>query len=707
MPDSPRARGVIERNLSERYRLETRIGQGGMAIVYSGTDTVLRRRVAIKVLREQLAADEEFVERFYTEAHHAAKLSHPNIVNIYDVGREGENYFIVMELVDGATLAEMMERGRALPEAVAIDFAAQLCSGLAYAHRQGLLHRDVKPANVLVTKDDVVKLSDFGIARAVTTQTMTQAGMVMGSVFYISPEQAQGLEIGPASDLYSLGVVLYQMLVGTLPFTGDSPVTVALKHVSQPPPQIDTDDGKTSPAVAAIVRKLLQKDPADRFASASDVAKALREARERPLSATPFDVPQHRDAPKASSGPRTIPSPKPRPSKFPDRPNAPVATATDVDEDLEATPRRGPSLRLVAILGALVLGIAIAAGYVLSNRSASIFAPAIVRVPGFVGASLDDAEKSLRAMGLRYNVIATTSDTVPANKIIRQDPMPSSEIGPGTIVQLYASSGLPSVALLDLRQYSVDDAQRYLHNARLAAKVEETYNDAPRGTVIGQRPSASTEIPERSTVVLVVSKGPHPVAVPDVVSMTVDDATKAIEERKLHLVVTERDPSDQIPADVVTSQSPQAGSPLDPNGTVNVVISSGPEKLTLPDVGGKMVADAQTALSDAGVTPVIEYAVDPNTPQGTVMKQSPDANTAVLKGDKVTLLVAVPGIVPDVSGKSVHDATSIMHDAGYKVGNTAYVQEGPDGTVARTEPAAGTQLRPGETVTLYVSGTSP
>jgi serine/threonine-protein kinase len=258
-----------------------------------------------------------------------------------------------------------------------------------------------------------------------------------------------------------------------------------------------------------------------------------------------------------------------------------------------------------------------------------------------------------------------------------------------------------------LKQYSVDDAQRYLHNARLVPKVEETYNDAPRGTVIGQRPDPSTAIAERSTVVLIVSKGPHPVDVPDVVSMTVDDATKAIEERKLHLVITERDPSDQIPADVVTSQSPQAGSQLDPKSSVNVVISSGPEKLTLPDVNGKMVADAQSDLSDAGLTTVIEYAVDPNTPQGTVMKQSPDANTAALKGDKVTLLVAVPGIVPDVSGKTVPDATTIMHDAGYKVGNTAYVQEGPDGTVARTEPAAGTQLRPGETVTLYVSGTSP
>ena len=308
---------MVERNLSERYRLEGRIGQGGMATVYAGMDTVLRRRVAIKILRPQFAEDADFVRRFYTEAQHAAKLSHPNIVNIYDVGREGETYFIVMELVDGSTLAEMIESDGRLPEDVAIDFAAQICNGLAYAHRQGLLHRDIKPANVLVAKDDVVKISDFGIARAVTTQTVTitQPGMVMGSVFYISPEQAQGRELDETSDLYSLGVVLYQMLSGKLPYTGESPVTVALKHVSNPVPSLEADEPGISPALAAIVRKLLQKEPAARFQSAMELATALRAAREHPLVTTPFDVP----ARESDSGRRTIPNPKPRLARHPDR----------------------------------------------------------------------------------------------------------------------------------------------------------------------------------------------------------------------------------------------------------------------------------------------------------------------------------------------------------------------------------------------------
>ena len=271
-----------ERTFNNRYKIERRLGDGGMAVVYAGTDILLRRRVAIKVLREQFAADEDFVRRFYYEAQSAAKLSHPNIVNTYDVGHEGGTYFIVMELVDGTTLGEMIRTDGRIPEPVAIDYAAQICNGLAYAHRQGLLHRDIKPANILITKDDVVKLSDFGIARAVTQQTLTvtQPGMVMGGVYYLSPEQAQGLELRESSDLYSVGVVLYQMLSGSLPFSGESPVTVALKHVSEPAlRRFCGSTPETSPALSAIVERLLAKDPAERISgSATEVASALREA---------------------------------------------------------------------------------------------------------------------------------------------------------------------------------------------------------------------------------------------------------------------------------------------------------------------------------------------------------------------------------------------------------------------------------------------
>jgi serine/threonine-protein kinase len=693
---------MIERNLSDRYRLEGRVGQGGMAVVFSGMDTVLRRRVAIKVLRPELAADADFVQRFYTEAQHAAKLSHPNIVNIYDVGREGESYFIVMELVDGATLAEMIESDGRLPENVAIDFAAQICNGLAYAHRQGLLHRDIKPANVLVTRDDVVKLSDFGIARAVTTQTMTmtQPGMVMGSVYYISPEQAQGHELHETSDLYSLGVVLYQMLSGRLPYTGESPITVALKHVSNPVPSVDADDATISPALAAIVRKLMQKDPADRFVSATEVAKALRQAREEPLRTQPFEATAgERAAPRGA--PRTIPNPKPRPSRYPDRSEA-TAEATDVREEPIVPPF---AARLLIALLALV--VAIGLGYFVTSRPGGPFGgKATIVPPNVVGQSAEDARQRLAALGLRADVVAVPSESVAADRVVRQDPLPKAAIASGSVVELYVSTGLPTVQLLDVRQYSSDDAQRYLRNAKLVPKLSGIYDKSPAGTVLAQRPAAGATVRIRSVVELVVSKGLQPVGVPDVVSETLDDARKAFDERRLAVVVSARQPSDLIPAGVVTSENPSPGTEVPPGTSVSVVVSSGPAQLAAPQLEGLVVSDATRALQAAGLQGTIEYVVDANSAIGTVLKQDPEKGTEMKKGDAVTLDVAVPGVVPDVAGKTPAQAQTILQNAGYKIGNTAYVQEGADGTVARTEPATGSTLRPGETVMLYVNGTS-
>jgi beta-lactam-binding protein with PASTA domain/tRNA A-37 threonylcarbamoyl transferase component Bud32 len=694
---------MIERNLSDRYRLEGRIGQGGMAVVYLGIDTVLRRRVAVKVLREQLAADADFVQRFYTEAQHAAKLSHPNIVNIYDVGREGENYFIVMELVDGATLAEMIENDVRLPEAVAIDFAAQICNGLAYAHRQGLLHRDVKPANILVTKDDVVKLSDFGIARAVTTQTvtMTQPGMVMGSVYYISPEQAQGHELHATSDLYSLGIILYQMLTGKLPYTGDSPITVALKHVSNPVPAVDADDLSVSPALAAIVRKLMQKDPQQRFGSALEVAKALREAREHPLFTAPYDVAASDDDERA----RTVPRPKPRPAKYPDRAVGNVAGA---DAAVERSSPVWPRLRAFAI-ALVALVAAIAAGYGLTNRPGPLFGggPTTVKLDSLVGEATADAERRLHALGLRDSVVSVSSENLPPNRVVKQEPGPSASVAAGTLVTLYVSTGLPTLQLLDLRQTSSDDATRILHGQRLIAKIVQKYNDAKPGTVLSQSPAAGATLPIRSTVTLVVSQGPKPEFVPSVVSQTLDDARATLATRHLQLNVSERDPNDHIVADAIISQDPAPGATLAPGSTVNVAVSSGPPQLNVPDLSGLQLDDATGKLEALGLVAPIVYAEDPTAPVGTVISQQPAAGSAQKKGASVTLTIAVPGTIPDVSGKSPAQASALLENYGYKIGNTAYKQEGTEGTVVGTEPAAGTTEHPGATVTLYVSGTSP
>ena len=695
---------MVERNLSERYRLEGRIGQGGMATVYAGMDTVLRRRVAIKILRPQFAADEEFVRRFYTEAQHAAKLSHPNIVNIYDVGREGETYFIVMELVDGSTLAEMIESDGRLPEAVAIDFAAQICNGLAYAHRQGLLHRDIKPANILVAKDDVVKISDFGIARAVTTQTVTitQPGMVMGSVFYLSPEQAQGRELDETSDLYSLGVVLYQMLSGKLPYTGESPVTVALKHVSSPVPSIENDEPDISPALAAIVRKLLQKEPEARFHSAMELATALRAAREHPLVTTPFDVPARAsDAP-----PATIPNPKPRVSRHPDGSLVRRSQTAQVDES-EPAARRGlgvPALVALAVLAVLAVG----GGYFFAARPGGFLAkPQPIAVENFVGKPVDEAEQKLTAAGLAFQVVSVASDVVPADRVVRQDPPPATNLVPHGVVQLFVSTGLPMVELIDLRQYSRADAERYLRNARLVPKVNERFDKAPKGTVLSQLPLPNSKVPIRSSVMLVVSQGERPVALPDVVTQLVSDATPELAKLGLKLEVSERTPNDNIPADVIASQNPAAGTKVPPGSTVSVVVSAGPPQFPLQDFASSGALDAAQKLQSLGLVVRYTYIVDPSQTSGTILRQDPAPGASVAKGAAVTLSVVVPGDVPDVTGKGVDDARTALQNAGYKIGSVAYTQGAPQGTVVRTEPAAGTALRPGETVNLYVSGATP
>lgn len=674
-----------------------------MAIVYAGMDTVLRRRVAIKMLRDHLAADADFVARFYSEAQHAAKLSHPNIVSIYDVGREGDSYYIVMELVDGATLGEMLENGTRLPEGVAIDFGAQICNGLSYAHRQGLLHRDIKPANILVTKDDVVKLSDFGIARAVSSQTvsMTQPGMVMGSVYYISPEQAQGHELAATSDLYSFGVVLYQMLAGSLPYTGESPITIALKHVSSPVPELDLETLAVAPALAAIVRKLLQKTPTDRFASAIDVARALRQARENPLVTLPFDV----RAAATSASPavaRTIPSPKPRPSPQPDhRATVPAGEVAAVDGV-----HQGPNRVLVVTLAIFVLVAAVALGYFATSRPGGLFGgPRTIALTNVVGTRADDASRALADMGFTTKIETISSERVAAHLVIKQSPAPNGAIAPGTLVTLTVSAGPPRIPLMDVRQFSSDDAQRYLKIAKLVPRISSVYDASPKGTVLSQKPAAGTSVPIHSSVALVVSLGMHPVDAPDLVSLTLADARAAAAARHLRLVVGERDPSDSIPADVVTSQNPQAGSQIDRDGTIDVVISSGAPQITVPYVGGKSASDAVGTLGALGIAATIEYVVDPSAAVGTVLKQTPEPNTAVRKGSAVTLAIAVPGSVPDVAGKSPDDARALLQNAGYKIGNNAYVQEGTEGSVARTEPVAGSSLRPGETVTLYVSGT--
>ncbi|MBV8299390.1 MAG: Stk1 family PASTA domain-containing Ser/Thr kinase [Candidatus Eremiobacteraeota bacterium] len=687
-----------ERIFNNRYRVDGTLGNGGMANVYVGTDTLLRRRVAIKVLREQYASDDDFVKRFSYEAQSAAKLSHPNIVNVYDFGREDHSYYIVMELVDGATLGEIMRDERVLPEPVAVDYAIQIASGLAYAHRQGLLHRDVKPANILVTKDDVVKLSDFGIARAVSEHTLgvTQPGMVMGSVAYISPEQAQGHELDERSDLYSVGVVLYQMLTGALPFTGETPVAVALKHVSQDAPPIDPATSGVSPAIASIVQKLLRKEPDARFASATELASALREARERPNAAHASDF---ADAPTAKFGAIMVPpvAPPPRRSTAPDRPAAGGALVHTVEEHVAP----GPDRRWILFPALLLLAIAV--GFFALRGS---LAPAqTITVPEFKDKMASQAQQQLVALGLRPVVTSENSDTVPQDRVIRQDPPANTKVSPNAAVTLVVSGGLPRVQVPDVKGYNVADAQRELQKAKLKAKLLGTFDSSvPADQVIDVNPPSGTSLRQNSTVTLTVSKGIQPILVPSIVGLTVDAARKKLGGLGLGLNIAQQTESDTIPANVVASQNPDPGATTAPSSTVNVIVSTGASTVQVPNVVGNDASAAEETLRNAGFDVARSYTVDAANPTGKISLQQPPQSAKAKKGSKVTIYVSVSGTIPDVTGMTLDQAKSALLDQGYQIGNIAYTNETSlqDGMVVRTEPEAYSALTPGESVNITV-----
>jgi beta-lactam-binding protein with PASTA domain/tRNA A-37 threonylcarbamoyl transferase component Bud32 len=701
-----------EKIFNNRYRVDGLLGNGGMALVYCGTDTLLRRRVAIKVLREQFASDDDFIKRFSYEAQSAAKLSHPNIVSVYDFGTEDHSYYIVMELVDGSTLGDLMRDERVLPEPVAVDYAVQIASGLAYAHRQGLLHRDVKPANILVTKDDVVKISDFGIARTVSEHTLavTQPGMVMGSVAYISPEQAQNHAIDERSDLYSLGVVLYQMLTGSLPFSGDTPVAVALKHVSEDAPAIDPATTGVSPAVASIVGRLLRKNPQERFSSATELASALREARERPHLAHGTD-----DAP-ASKVPMV---PPPRRSSAPDLAaanravsNRASAYVTSVDDpgdlvEQHTSTRVDPRWYLMPAL----LLLAVAIGFFALRGTA--FAPAAaIALPDLHGKSATVAQQQLLGLGLRANVTNEDSDSVPQDHVIRQDPPAGTNVPKNAVIALVVSGGLPRVQVPDVKGFTADDAQRRLQEAKLKSKVFGKYDNAvPSGQVIDVNPAVDTSVRQGATVVLTVSKGKQPITVPNVVSLTLDDARRRLAAAGLTLRVGQKTESDTIPENVIASQDPSPGQAADAQATVNVVVSTGPQSVSVPSVVGSDLETAQSQLRNAGLEPVIAYNVDPTNASGKVGLQLPAGGTKTKKNAKVKIFLSVPGTVPDVSGMSVDEAKRALVQSGYQVGNTVNTSEGTvqDGQVVKTEPEANAQLTPGESVNIHVmkSGTPP
>jgi len=547
--------------LGDRYRIEARIGAGGMAEVYRGIDPVLNRTVAIKVLLPQFARDASFVERFRREAQAAARLNHPNIVGVFDTGADDGTQFIVMEFIEGRTLADFLAAGRRPTVVQAAEISQKICNALAAAHAQGVIHRDIKPGNVMVTRDGTVKVMDFGIARMTSgVETAPQTSAVLGTASYLSPEQAQGGPVDARTDIYSLGVVLYELLVGRPPFTGDSPVAVAYKQVNEapiPPSQFNPD---VPPRLDAVVMRALSKNPANRYQTALEFSEDLqRVIKGQEVQATPL-LPGIGEATQVISRPQH----------------------TAVLPPQEAPKGSGRKVWLGVLIGILVVGILGGGGFFLVSSLTK--APVEqVTVPSLLGPpplQYDAAKLQLEALGLK-----------------------------------------------------IQEPPRYRF----------TTSAAP-GTIVSQETPAGTTLGKGGTVLVTVAKAPKTVSVPDLTDLTLSEAQAKLDTSPggLHIGSQTSAPSLTVTIGHIISQSPAANQQVASKSFIDVVVSTGPQTVTVPDVvsGCLPPAKAEKLITDAGLVPILSGTapVNPGCPNtGKIAAQSPAAGAAVPAGTDVTI----------------------------------------------------------------------
>lgn len=558
---------MVQRILDQRYELEELIGGGGMADVYKAKDCLLNRPVAVKILHEEFKQDKEFIDKFQREAQAAARLSHPNIVNIYDVGVADGEHYIVMEYVPGRTLKDRIRQEGHLSVSESLRVAREIAEALAHAHANNLVHCDIKPHNILMMADGHAKVADFGIARAVTESTMTYSGNVIGSVHYFSPEQAKGTMITPKSDVYSLGVVLYEMLTGKLPFTGDNPVSIAVKHLQEEPVPVRQIDPAIPPVVEAIVSKAMSKDPAMRPTSA-ELVQDISQA-ERMLMAGSQPMPQM--APMAQDPDATQVLPRVQPTQQPIPPRrAPQDEGYDEDEPEKEKSIFKSKKFIAGLLVVLLTGFFVGA----FMSYGKFWSTAEVTVPDVTGKQMTLARQILEDKKLRVNVAETYNADVPAGQVVSQNPTAGSKVKEQRLVTIYVSKGGEEIEMPDLTGLSKSDAEAQLKKMGLKlGSVYEKYSNEEAGTVIKQDPKAGTKISRGQTVDITVSKGKqsHKVSVPDVTGVSLDAAKATLQSRGLKVGSVSKQESRQA-AGTVVSQSPASGE-VEEGSSISLVIA--------------------------------------------------------------------------------------------------------------------------------------
>jgi len=622
--------------IGDRYELGHQLGSGGMATVYVAYDRLLDREVAVKVLAERFAADPAFVERFRREASAAAGLNHPNIVAVYDRGEAEDTYYIVMEYLSGPDLKRVIRDQGPLAPSWAVDNALQILSALTAAHAAGIVHRDIKPQNVMVGEDGRLRVADFGIARADADQQMTEVGSVIGTAQYLSPEQAQGEETTAASDTYAVGIVLYEMLTGRVPFDGDRPVTVAMKQINEPPIPPRVFEPGIPEELDAVVVKALSKRPEDRFATAEDFTAALLDVRAEMSGGRQSTLILTAPTAMAAAGAATMET------------RAMRANGGESGNGRGGTGGRTPN------------GKGKGKGKGKNNR------PAVWGIVAVLIAAL--------AVALALSLTRGGSDTITVPEVAGFD-MPG--------------------ATRTLRDAGLNPTQRTQASTTVQA-----------GIVIGTRPEAGAEVAKASTVVVLVSSGPAQVTMPSVIGKSLEEA-QALLERAGFTVTTERVESDK-PVGTVVKQSPKAGTQAGSGDTVMLSVSKGMTKVSVPDVTGEDISTARGDITSAGLT-VGNVSEDDGTSgkqPGTVLSQNPSSGSSVAKGSAVDLTVAAQssGVdVPDVTGTDAATARAKLESLGFNVTSSGAESSQPEGTVIDQDPASGTTLDAGSTVTIIVA----